>query len=68
MNDVSTLLIGLIFGSIGVGYCIYGRKQKNTVAFWAGVALMGLPYVIENNMGLIIGSLGLMFLPRFLKL
>ena len=27
------LLWGLLFGSIGLGYVIYGRKQKNIVAF-----------------------------------
>ena len=68
MNDTSGLIIGLIFGSIGVGYCIYGKKQSHLIAFLVGLLLMGLPYVITNNLALVITSLVLMIAPRFVKL
>lgn len=68
MGDSTSLLIGLIFGSIGVGYCIYGKKQSHLVAFLAGIFLMGLPYAIDNNALLIVLSLVVMALPKFIKL
>jgi hypothetical protein len=68
MGDSTSLIAGLIFGSIGMGYCIYGKKQSHFIAFLAGIFLMGLPYVIENNTALIIASLILMVLPKFIKL
>lgn len=66
--DATALLIGLVFGSIGVGYCIYGKKQSHPVAFIAGLLLMGLPYVIDNNYVLLACSVLIMFAPKFIKL
>jgi hypothetical protein len=68
MGDPTSLIIGLIFGSIGLGYCIYGKKQSNLVVFLAGLFLMGLPYAIDNNVALIILSLIIMVLPKYIKL
>jgi hypothetical protein len=68
MGDSTSLIAGLIFGSIGMGYCIYGKKQSHLVAFLAGILLMGLPYAIENNTVLIVVSLIIMVLPKFIKL
>jgi len=68
MGDSTSLIVGLIFGSIGVGYCIYGKKQSHLIAFLAGVFLIGLPYVLENNSVLIIVSLIIMALPKLVKL
>lgn len=68
MSDFASLMIGLIFGSIGVGYCIYGRKQSHLVAFLAGTFLIGLPYAIDSNVALIVASLIIMVLPKYIKL
>jgi hypothetical protein len=68
MGDPTSLIIGLIFGSIGVGYCIYGKKQSHIVAFLAGVFLIGLPYAIDSNVALIVVSLIIMALPKYIKL
>ena len=68
MGDPASLILGLIFGSIGLGYCIYGKKQSNLVVFLAGLFLMGLPYAIDNNVALIILSLIIMVLPKYIKL
>lgn len=68
MDDPLSLIIGLVFGSIGVGYCIYGKKQHHFVAFLAGLFLIGFPYVIDNNLALILVSLAIMVSPKFIKL
>ena len=65
--DTNSLLIGLVFGSIGVGYCIYGKKQSHPVAFVAGLLLMGLPYVVDSNILVVALSVVIMLLPKFIR-
>ncbi|MEB3754027.1 amino acid transport protein [Acinetobacter sp. MD2(2019)] len=47
MNTTS-LLLGLVFSSIGFGYFLYGKKQKVVVPLICGFGLMIFPYFIEN--------------------
>ncbi len=68
MDDSDFLLWGLIFGSVGFGYFIYGKKQNHKVALVSGISLMLLPYIIENQVMLIITGLILLACPRFIKL
>jgi hypothetical protein len=68
MENLSFLLWGLVFGSVGFGYFIYGKKQKHKVALISGIALMILPYIIENQAMLILTGLILLACPRFIKL
>lgn len=68
MVDTTGVLIGLVFGSIGFGYCLYGRKQQHRLVFWLGIALMGLPYIIESHILIIVISIVLMTLPLYLKI
>lgn len=51
--NTSQLLLGVLFSSIGLGYFIYGKKQKSIVPFLCGLVLMIFLYFIENT-GLII--------------
>ena len=48
MDSTTLIVLGLIFGSIGMGYIVYGRKQHRAVALWAGVGLCAYPYFISN--------------------
>jgi hypothetical protein len=58
----------LLFGSIGLGYFIYGKKQKAVVPLVCGLALMLFPYFVSNIMLLVgIGAL-LAAIPYFLRL
>lgn len=67
MNS-SQLLFGVLFGSIGLGYFIYGKKQKIVVPFIVGILLMTYSYFIENTMLLVgIGTI-LTLLPYFIRL
>ena len=47
--DATTLLIGLMAGSIGAGYFIYGKKQQKAVPIIAGLGLCFVPYFIGNT-------------------
>ncbi|WP_335968535.1 amino acid transport protein [Acinetobacter bereziniae] len=67
MNS-TTLFLGLIFSSIGLGYFIYGKKQKMIVPFICGIALMIFSYFIENN--LLISAIGMILslIPWFIRI
>jgi hypothetical protein len=66
--DTSYLLISLVFSSIGLGYFIYGKKQKHKPALLAGIGLMGLPYVVYEPAILTAISLALMALPKAVRM
>jgi hypothetical protein len=68
MNDTSMLLWGVVFGSIGLGFFIYGRKQQAIVPLVAGIALFVVPYVITNLYLLLLAGIILVALPYFVRL
>ncbi len=65
--DSTNLLWSLIFGSIGLGYFIYGKKQSNPVIRYTGLALMIYPYFIINTVVLVLVGICLLYVPRFVK-
>ncbi len=42
------LLCGLLYGSVGLGFFIYGRKQRAPIPLLCGIALMVFPYFVSN--------------------
>jgi len=62
------LLWGLLFGSIGLGYFIYGKKQRAVVPLVCGLALMVFPYFVSN--ALLLAGIGALLaaIPYFLRL
>ncbi|MFT4937418.1 MAG: hypothetical protein ACI88A_000433 [Paraglaciecola sp.] len=68
MLDTATILWGLLFGSIGFGYFMYGKRQGHLVARFTGIALILCPYIVPNNLVLVLVGLGLMSVPYFIKL
>jgi len=44
----ANLFAGIIFGSIGFGAFIYGKKQSNYKALGIGIILMAYPYFVQN--------------------
>ena len=67
MDDTAWLLWGLIFGSIGLGYFIYGKKQKRGVPFASGIALMVFPYFVSNTYLIVIIGIVLLALPYYFR-
>lgn len=66
--DSSSLLWGLLFSSIGLGYAMYGRRRRAVVPFLCGLALMAFPYFVENTLALLLVGSGLAVLPCFVRL
>lgn len=63
--DTASLLLGVVFSSIGVGYFMYGKRRASMVTRYCGVALMVFPYFVPNNYAVIAVGCGLMALPKF---
>lgn len=62
------LLWGLLFGSIGLGYFIYGKRQRAVVPLVCGLALMLFPYFVSNAPLLVMIGAALSAIPYFLRL
>jgi hypothetical protein len=66
--NASTLFWGIVFGSIGLAFFVYGKKQKTVVPFFSGIGLMVVPYFISNMYFLVLSGIVLTALPFILKL
>ncbi len=59
---------GLLFGSIGLGFFMYGKKQKAIVPLVCGLLLMLYPYFISNSLLLVGIGIVLIAIPYFIRL
>ena len=68
MDGTAQLLWGVLFGGAGLGFFLYGRKQKAAIPFISGVGLLVFPYFVSNLYVLIAVGIFLMALPTLVKL
>lgn len=66
--DTGTLLCGLLFSSIGLGFFLYGKKQRAIVPLVCGLALMIFPYFVANNLLLVAIGVALVVIPYFVRI
>jgi hypothetical protein len=66
--SASSLLLGLLLGSIGLGYFIYGKKQRAVVPLACGLALMVFPYFVSGIVLSIGIGIVLMAIPYFVRI
>jgi len=64
----SLLLWGLLFSSIGLGFFVYGKKQRAVVPLICGVALMLFPYFVSDTILLVAIGVVLMAIPYFFRI
>ena len=63
--NTSLLLLGVLFGSVGLGYFLYGKKQRAVVPLVCGLALMVVPYFISSTALLVMVGAVLSGIPYF---
>ena len=68
MDSSAQILWGVLFGGIGLGFFIYGKKQQAVVPLVVGIALFVVPYVIPNVYLLLLAGIILLALPYFVRL
>jgi hypothetical protein len=61
------LLWGVLFSSIGVGFCIYGKRQQAPVPLLCGIGLVVYPYFVANVLVLIAIGIVLCAIPYFFR-
>ncbi len=61
--SLATLIWAIIFGSIGLGFFVYGRKQQTMIPLFCGLGLMIFPYFIHNTIALVISGAILIAIP-----
>jgi hypothetical protein len=66
MNTAS-LWWGLLFGSIGLGYFMYGKRQGAPVPLLCGLGLMAFPYFVSNDWAMVLIGATLAAIPYFLR-
>jgi hypothetical protein len=59
----SSIIFGLLFGTIGLGFFIYGKKQEEYVSLACGIGLMVFPYFVANTIALVAIGVTLMAIP-----
>jgi hypothetical protein len=64
---MSSLLWGLLFSSVGLGFFLYGKKQQAVVPLFCGLALMIFPYFVSNTILLVVIGAALIALPYFVR-
>ena len=65
--SASTLFWGILFGAIGLGFFIYGKKQQAIVPLVCGLVLMVFPYFVSDTWLLIAIGAALTAIPYFVR-
>jgi predicted membrane protein len=66
--NTSLLLWSLLFSSIGLGFFIYGKRQKAVVPLFCGLGLMIYPYFVSSTLLLVAIGVALSVLPYFVRI
>ena len=57
------LFLGLLFGAVGTGYVVYGKRQHSALFLLVGFALIVYPYFIASAFLTVLVGLGLAVVP-----
>lgn len=66
--ETTDIFLALIFGCVGFGYFMYGRRKQNIVARYCGIAMILYPYLASSAWEMLAVGVGLMVVPRFVEL
>jgi hypothetical protein len=62
------IFLALLFGCIGFAYFMHGRRRKNIVTRYCGIAMILYPYLASSPWEMLAVGVGLMLVPRFVEL
>lgn len=66
--DTSSLILNLLFGFIGFGFFMYGKRQQAVVPLICGLTLMIFPYFISSTILLATIGGALTIIPYFVRI
>ena len=67
MDMGTTLMLSVFFSSIGAGYFLYGKKQRQVVPLLTGLALCVYPYFLSNGYAIVVVGVLLTLVPWLLR-
>ncbi|HSX82660.1 MAG TPA: amino acid transport protein [Candidatus Saccharimonadia bacterium] len=67
MDMGTTLMVSVLFSSIGAGYFVYGKKQRQVVPLLTGLALCVYPYFLSNGYAIVVVGVLLTAVPWLLR-
>jgi hypothetical protein len=67
MEGAGALFWGMVFGAFGVGYFIYGRKQRRLVPLFCGIALVVFPYFVSGTLPTVLVGAALLAAPFLIR-
>jgi len=56
-----------MFGAVGLGYFVYGKKQQRLVPLVCGIGLMVYPYLITDTLSIVLIGIVLMAIPYYMR-
>ena len=59
MPTPGSLFAGILFGAIGAGVFLYGKRQAEFRVLFTGIALIALPYLIGDTLWLYVAGAAL---------
>jgi uncharacterized membrane protein HdeD (DUF308 family) len=60
MLNTSSLFASMLWGSVGLGYFIYGKKQSSWIPMVGGVLIIAVSYLVSSTLLMSLLSIGLM--------
>lgn len=68
LNSEISFLVYVLFGAVGLGYFVYGKRQKKLVPLVCGIGLMIYPYFVSNSILLVAIGCVLLGIPYFIRI
>jgi hypothetical protein len=53
-GDQSSFVCSLLFGAVGAGYVMYGKKLQKGLPLACGLGLMVVPYFVTGTLALVV--------------
>lgn len=64
---IPILIGGLVFGSVGLAYWVYGKRQQRLWPLLCGAGLMAFPFFVNNLYLFVLLGITLVALPYFFR-
>jgi predicted membrane protein len=68
MTDEASFVWSVLFGAIGLGFFVYGKRQRAIVPLAVGIALMVFPFFVSSTLLLVLVGITLMAVPYFVRI
>ena len=55
-----SLVASLIWGAVGMGFFVYGKKQQSMVPLFGGLLIIGISYFIDSALTMSLAAIALL--------